>query len=645
MPRTIRSTDLFSLRSIGAVAAFGQTTAYTVTWPDHDSDESRSLIHVFADGASRQLTDGHRDTMPIFSPDGTRIAFLRSDPTGKPQAAVVSLETGVVEVIGGYENEKVQQVDWMDARRLLIRATRRPPELEDLDDDEMKRRPLVTRRLDFRFNALGTTLHARRQVDVVDLASGASHRLTEPGVDHSAAAASPDSRTVLVIAASDDDADISGLSRVWLLPVDGGDAQLLTPEAGRWSDVGFTADGRPYAIGEPAPAAPGLARPHLLSVSEPPAVLGPHDVNASAAIGGGAGSRARSGAIFAPGIRGTTVTVDRYDDKTGDLTTVAGGPFVVTSFDLTDDAGDTIVASVTTPTRPAELWRFSPDGTEVLVSLNDELLSELDMAVPERIRVPSTDGVEVEALLVRPPMSAKVTEPGPGLIYIHGGPMSAYTESFFDEFQMAAADGYTVIAGNPRGSDGYGEAWVSSIAGALGEKDWDDVQALTDHLASLDTVDPERIGIGGGSYGGFMTSWAIGHTDRYRAALVERAVTNWETMAGTSDIGSWFMPMLLDADWHTGIDRLREQSPMYYADHITTPTLILHSEEDWRCPIEQAEQLFAVLRRNGVDVTLARFPGENHELSRSGSPRHRVERLRLVHDFYATHLLDRPSQI
>ena len=318
---------------------------------------------------------------------------------------------------------------------------------------------------------------------------------------------------------------------------------------------------------------------------------------------------------------------------------------MITSFDLLGGRSDAVVAAVTTPTRPAELWRFDPDGHEVLVSLNDKLLAELDLATPERITVSSTGGAEVEALLVRPPASAHTSDPGPGLVYVHGGPMSAYTEAFFDEFQMAAADGYTVIAGNPRGSDGYGEEWLTAIRGALGEKDWDDVQALTDHLAGLDSVDEAKIGIGGGSYGGFMASWAISHSDRYEAALVERAVTNWETMAGTSDIGSWFLPMLLDADWHAGRDSLRHQSPMEHADRITTPTLILHSEEDWRCPIEQAEQLFAVLRRNGVDVTLARFPGENHELSRSGSPRHRVERFRIVHDFFAEHLLDRPSRL
>ena len=648
MPRTLRATDLFELRAIGSVAVGDDLIAYTVTWNDEPTDEPRSTIHLLQGDHRHQLTNGHRDTAPTISPDGTRIAFLRCEAKGKPQAAIVSIDSGNVETITGYANERVEQAAWIDNQRLLVRATRRPTELAEADDDELARRPLVTKRLDFRYNGRGTTVYANRRVDIVELDDAghnttAVHSLTQLDVDHEAAAASPDGRTVVVVAPTDTDADITGRNHVWSLPIGGGEAQQLTTEPGRWNGVGFTADGRPFAIGDIDPKQPGLARPHILAGDEDPSVLGPHDINASAAIGGSAGARVVDGALYLPGIRGTTISVDRYDDTTGELTTVAGGSLVVTSFDVSSD--DAIIAAVSTPTRPAELWRFGPDGHEVLVSLNDELLAELDLAEPELVHVRSTDGVDVEALLVRPPAAANASNPGPGLIYIHGGPMGAYTQSFFDEFQMAAADGYTVIAGNPRGSDGYGEAWMRAITGDLGNRDWADVQALTDHLAALETVDADRIGIGGGSYGGFMTSWAIGHTHRYRAALVERAVTNWETMAGTSDIGSWFLDMLLEASWEHDLDRLRALSPMQHAGNISTPTLILHSEEDWRCPIEQAEQLFAVLRRNKVDVTLARFPGENHELSRGGSPHHRVERLRLVHDFYATHLLDRPSQI
>lgn len=649
MTRTIRATDLFDLQFIGSVSTHGDSVAYTITWPDESTDANRSQIHLLEAGESRQLLDGHRDLAPVFSPDGTRLAFLRAEPKAKPQPAVVTIATGEVTVVPGYEDEAAEQISWVDDDHLLIRASRRPPHLDGLDDDELKRRPLVTTTLDYRFNGRGTTLHARRHVDVVTLSDGTVNRLTTAGIDHSAAAVSPDGTQVLVVADSEDDADLTGRTSVWLLSVAGAAPVRMTPQPGGWGGVGFTADGRPYATGEIDPVQPNLSRPFLLAQDDVPVVLGPHDVNCSAAIGGGAAARIAPGAIFMPGIRGTTVSIDRYDDTTGDLETVAAGPFVITSFDLIN-GGERIIAAVNTPTRPTELWEFSGgDGGEmeskVLVSLNDDLLSELDLAVPELITVPSTDGVMVEALLVRPPASANAEAKGPGLLYIHGGPMSAYTQSFFDEFQMAAADGYTVIAGNPRGSDGYGEDWVSCIAGDLGNKDWEDVQALTDYLAALDTVDENRLGIGGGSYGGFMTSWAVGHTDRYKAALVERAVTNWETMAGTSDIGSWFMGMLLFADWHTDLDKLRRLSPMAVADKVQTPTLIIHSEEDWRCPIEQAEQFFSVLRRNRVDVTFARFPGENHELSRGGSPKHRVERLRLVHDFYATHLLERESQI
>lgn len=644
MTRSIRATDLFDLRFIGAVSTHDDRVAYTITWPDEETDVARSTLHLLENGESRQLADGHRDLTPSFSPDGTRLAFLRAEPKAKPQPAILTIASGEVAIVPGYEEESVQQIDWVDNERVLVRATLRPEHLRGLDDDEMKRRPLVTTRLDYRFNGLGTTLNARRQVDVVTLADNSIQRLTTPGIDHSAAAASPDGTQVLVVAASDDDADITGRTSVWLLSTVGDEPVLMTSQPGGWQGVGFTSDSRAYATGEIDPLQPNLSRPFLLEPGDVPQVLGPHDVNCSAAIGGGAAARVAPGVIFMPGIRGTTVSIDRYDDSTGAVEPVASGPFVITSFDLIGD-GERIIAAVNTSSRPTELWEFVDGQSTILVSLNDDLLAELDLAVPELISVPSTDGAMVEALLVRPPASTNAVRPGPGLVYIHGGPMSAYTQSFFDEFQMAAADGYTVIAGNPRGSDGYGEEWVSCIAGALGGKDWEDVQALTDHLAGLDTVDENLLGIGGGSYGGFMTSWAIGHTGRYKAALVERAVTNWETMAGTSDIGSWFMDMLLFADWHTGLEKLRELSPMTYADNVRTPTLVVHSEEDWRCPIEQAEQFFSVLRRNGVDVTFARFPGENHELSRAGSPKHRVERLRLVHDFYATHLLDRPSQV
>ncbi|MEL6983353.1 MAG: prolyl oligopeptidase family serine peptidase, partial [Actinomycetota bacterium] len=168
--------------------------------------------------------------------------------------------------------------------------------------------------------------------------------------------------------------------------------------------------------------------------------------------------------------------------------------------------------------------------------------------------------------------------------------------------------------------------------------DWMDVTALADHLAADPDVDGDRLGIGGGSYGGFMTGWVLARDHRFSAGLVERAVTSWTTMYGTSDIGSWFTEMTIGATLEDNPEEVRRQSPLTEAAAITTPTLIVHSEEDWRCPIEQAEQLFSAIRRNGGDAILVRFPGENHELSRSGIPSHRMERLEIVHEFYARHV-------
>ncbi len=169
------------------------------------------------------------------------------------------------------------------------------------------------------------------------------------------------------------------------------------------------------------------------------------------------------------------------------------------------------------------------------------------------------------------------------------------------------------------------------------------MQAITDHLADLPEVDADRIGMGGGSYGGFMTCWALGHDDtgRYKAGLVERSVVDFVSMTGTSDIGHSFVTRYLGASIDDDPDAVLRQSPLTYAQNISVPTLVLHSEEDWRCPIEQAERLHATIHRNSVNggsSILVRFPAENHELSRSGQPRHRVERFEIIHEFFARHL-------
>ena len=216
----------------------------------------------------------------------------------------------------------------------------------------------------------------------------------------------------------------------------------------------------------------------------------------------------------------------------------------------------------------------------------------------------------------------------PTILNIHGGPATQYAFTFFDEFQTYASAGFNVIACNPRGSSGRGHDFLRDVCGnKWGVTDMHDVLTSFKNMKKVMGITNKNDGIMGGSYGGFMTSWIISHhPNMFKSAIVERALLNWETMVGTSDIGIGFPEMYLLNDMDKNINLYRKKSPITYASNIKTPTLILHSQEDYRCPIEQAEQLFSNLKRRGVKTAMLRFPGESHELSRSGTPNHRKQR-------------------
>ena len=656
MARPLQPSDLFELQAVGdlALAPDGASIVFAIGWPDRETDEARArLWQVPVEGGEPSLLiDGHRDLRPTFSPDGTKLAFLRAEPATPPRPAVLDLASGDVSVVDTII-DGASDLRWIDDQRLLVLAARRPAAQDDLSDDEIERLPRVLHSLDYRFNGRNWTHDRKRQIAIVEVASASVEWLESADldlrqIDCAGAAPAPDASGVVAIL-PDPDADLTGGSSIWHVALDGGNATRLTEPGGSWSAVGWTTDGRPFATGNLDIRLTSFDQPFLLDPagSTAPRQLGTDDVNCTALLGGSAAPAAIDGALVLPGIRGGTITVDRYDLETGATTVLAPVRGMAGALAASAD-GSRLVAAVSTPTRPAELWDVSAMASggapTVLVSLNDDLLAELDLVEPDVVTVTShgpgpTDQAEVEAFVFHPPASAPDTgDRRPGLVYVHGGPMSIYGLNFFDEFQLAAAAGYVVVGSNPRGSDGYGIDFGRAVIGDMGGPDWIDVSAVADHLASLHDVDPERIGMGGGSYGGFMTSWAIGHTDRFAAALVERCVSNWESFIGTSDIGSWFGPRCCGATIESDVEAIRRQSPITYAANNTTPTLVVHSEEDWRCPPEQAEQLFAAYRRAGVDTTFIRFPGENHELTRAGKPRHRVERFELVHDFFADHL-------
>jgi dipeptidyl aminopeptidase/acylaminoacyl peptidase len=292
----------------------------------------------------------------------------------------------------------------------------------------------------------------------------------------------------------------------------------------------------------------------------------------------------------------------------------------------------------TSVTQLPELWSVQADGTERRVTrLNDRLLASRKLFPAKAVPFKASDGAVVEAWALIPP--GKKQAGRPAVLEIHGGPKTVYGNAFMIEFQMLAGVGMAVLYANPRGSDGYGVDWAEAVHGSYGERDYQDLMECVDHLLGLDLgLDPDRLGVLGGSYGGWMTNWILGHTNRFKAAVSQRGISNWTSFFGTSDIGYFFIPDHVGALPWEDPDLNQEKSPLSYAQQFSTPLLLIHSEQDLRCPIEQAEQLYVYLKRLGQQVVLARFPEETHELSRSGSPKRRMERLRLINAWFTEQL-------
>jgi dipeptidyl aminopeptidase/acylaminoacyl peptidase len=242
----------------------------------------------------------------------------------------------------------------------------------------------------------------------------------------------------------------------------------------------------------------------------------------------------------------------------------------------------------------------------------------------------AADGHPVHGWVFRPDGDG----PHPVLLVIHGGPFAAYGPSFFDEAQVYAGAGYAVVMCNPRGSAGYGETHAKAIQGGFGDRDMVDVLAFLDHaLATVPGLASDRVGVMGGSYGGYLSAWLIAHEHRFAAAIVERGYLDPPSFVGASDIG-WFFPVACHGD----AARMAEQSPLELVGQVRTPTLVIHSEQDLRCPLAQAERYYTELKLRGVETELLVFPGENHELSRSGTPHHRRARFEHILDWWARQL-------
>jgi dipeptidyl aminopeptidase/acylaminoacyl peptidase len=281
-------------------------------------------------------------------------------------------------------------------------------------------------------------------------------------------------------------------------------------------------------------------------------------------------------------------------------------------------------------TDPGQVWFWDMAGEEQrqLTHLNEAWLSQVDLGEIEEVWFKGPDGNDLQGWILKPPGF----DPGqryPSILEIHGGPWLQYGELFMHEFYTLAANGYVVYFTNPRGGQGYGEEHGRAIHHSWGDRDYADVMGWADYVSELPYIDKEQMGVTGGSYGGFMTAWIIGHTNRFKAAVAQRVVSNAISFWGSSDVGFLFEDPWADCQppWENFAAYWR-QSPIAFIGNATTPTLVIHSEQDMRCNLEQGTQLFLALRRLGVETEMVIFPEESHGLSRGGRTDRRVERLR-----------------
>ena len=362
-------------------------------------------------------------------------------------------------------------------------------------------------------------------------------------------------------------------------------------------------------------------------------------------VGSTVGTDCRLGAGSAWRVDGDTLysisTVERssriesLDLATGEASVLTGEG----SVEFLDAAAGRLVYLAFRGMRPGELYTLVNGAEKRLTHANDALIGSLELSVPEPIEAVTGAPMPVQGWVMKP----VGYEPGrkyPAILSIHGGPRLSYGGVFFHELQLWAAEGYFVLFCNPRGSEGRGNEFAD-IRGRFGSIDYEDIMGFTDTALELyPDIDPARLGVGGGSYGGFMTNWIIGHTGRFAAACSQRSIADWTGMEGTTDIGYYFAKGQTGASYRDDREKQWSQSPLRYADNVGTPTLFLHGERDFRCYKIEALAMFTALKLRGVGTRLCLFEGENHELSRSGRPRQRLKRLEEMLAWYNRYLKD-----
>jgi dipeptidyl aminopeptidase/acylaminoacyl peptidase len=656
--RRITAEDLYRLLQVGdcRISPDGEHVVFSVQRVDRKTEKKYTNLWVVPaeGGKARQFTYGnHSDTQPRWSPDGNRIAFLSNRENEKQsQIYVIPFAGGearrVTDMKGSFAS-----LEWSpDGRRFLCQFRKKDQEEIEREKDEQKKKlGVVARHYDrvfFKLDGAGLLPIERWHLWVIQAGSGRAKQITSsPVYDETEARWSPDGKQVVFVSNRSKDPDLDPYAiDIFIAGADGGSIRRIPTPEGNKGMPSFSPDGKHIAyfgsedkgrwwknMGLWVVPVGGRGKARNLTAKFDFHVSSwtindlPGTPEWEPAVWSADGHRI----YFQVSVHGDTrlMSIARSGTRSS-LETVIGDPGVVGSFSL--DRGNRRMAFFRgNMVEPGDVYaaELETGDSRRLTRVNSGLLDRIDLGQTEEVWFKGGVGNDLQGWIVKPPGFRK-NRKYPAILEIHGGPLVQYGNFFMHEFYYLAAQGYVVFFCNPRGGQGYGENHAKAIWNKWGTADYDDLMAFTDYVRRRPYVDGRRMGVTGGSYGGFMTNWIIGHTRRFRAAVTQRCVSNLISMWGSSDFNWIFQEEVGGKPPWENLSNYWRQSPMKHIGNARTPTLVMHSEQDQRCAIEQGEQVFVALKQLGVDTEMVRFPDEPHGLSRGGRTDRRIERLKHI---------------
>ncbi|GCE12979.1 S9 family peptidase [Tengunoibacter tsumagoiensis] len=631
--------DLLALQIVSdpQISPDGELIAFTVLQCDARHNSTSSTIWLVERSAQlaapRQLTRGdHHDSTPRWSPDGQQLAFL-SDRTGVSQLYLLSIHGGEALQISKLPSG-ITEYSWRPDGQMFLTHSYWKPEDDHVPTHDAQTSPFVYRTLAEHWDGLGHRQGRHLQLWLQPL-EGPAIRLTSEPVDLTQSCWSPDGTEIVFCANRRSDPDLSVSQALWILTLATGNLRRLTPEEHLAQVPSWSPDGQTIAyLGSPDQTEAGNMAPWLVAASgqaaPQPAVQEAEKLTCQMWIIDELRTEWLAAPLWYPDSTALLVPVQEHGQQhlyrldlqqnTALRLTTGNGRYLSPQISRDGQHVTMVRADWFTP---GDIWHMELDSKRLrkLTRVNDQLLQKRQLIRPKRITWSGFDHQEIEGWLYLPvvPVGTKV----PLILMPHGGPSLAWGDSYVHEFQVLAGRGYAVLAPNPRGSAGYGEAFSRSILNDWGGADWLDLQAGLDAVIATEPIDEQRLGIGGMSYGGYMTNWAISQSHRFKAAVSRNGISSLSTSALLSDQTLWFHLSMPDETlWP-------QRSALSFVDEIQTPLLLLHGDNDLRCPFSESLQLFVQLRKRKQIVELIRYPQASHlfDWPQFGQPQHRRDRL------------------